>query len=360
MADLKSNDSNPEAKRQKLMPTCEISPTANITDLNDDCLLKIFELLELEDHLNIANANKYLNPAASWIFNKTQGEKTIFLEDFHIGTRTPIVVSREKIYIRGLNTAFKFLRCFGRCITKLEVNYFGITMQNYAHIIRYLKNYCATSLTEIKLFNAPEFLKNTQTSFPKVESVRADGGNLGSDLAKFAEWFPELRRLELVCDEECGYASFPHLENLSVQIQNFDPILDSDWLETGIAQLIRLNHLQSLCISFSVPVKFINFLEIIGIQPLLTKLTIRWGIKPIPIHKRNLARFVYALPSLIELNLRCFELTVDAAVAFIRQLKFLKKFEFRLSRLSSQEELRRQLHDEWQLSIKLDVVTLER
>lgn len=369
MADCKSetsrkrrreDDINPEAKRQKSAPAEETSPGKKLTDLKDNCLWKIFGLLEIGDLLNVANVNKTFSAAANSVFSAKHGHKRIIIDGVCVDSFSPICYeSQDQILIRDLKAVYGFLRCFGRYITKLEVCYLEISKPNCARLNQYIEKYCTTSLTEIKLFNAPEFLKHTMTSFPEMQSVSVFRSNLGSQLSKFGQWFPNLRRLDLSWNKNYVDTFFPHLKHLSVMINHDGPA--ADLTLKSVAALMRSNHLQCLEISISpIPVTFNDFLQIIGIQPLVTKLVVLHGITSFIQNDRTLARFVNAMPSLVELDLSHFTLTPDVAIAYIRQFKFLKRFVFRLTGPSRVDCLRQHLAEGWRISVDFDVVDLER
>lgn len=177
----------------------------------------------MKELLNVASSNKWLNPAASLVFSKKHGQKRIVMDDLDVGTSSNIFLSYNQIFIQGLKTVFQFLRCFGRCITKMGVDYLVIS-------------------------TAFEFQKSTKRSFSNMGSVCVYRGNLVSDLPKFAECFSKLRHLELCWNENYANATFPQLEHLSIKIINKGTAASSR--KEIVAALMRSNHLQSLDVTF--------------------------------------------------------------------------------------------------------------
>lgn len=69
-----NDDSPTESKYQR--PATPEQPT-KCTDLNDDCLQKIFEHLNLIELFNVAVANEWLRPAAGIVYKRKFGMKKV-------------------------------------------------------------------------------------------------------------------------------------------------------------------------------------------------------------------------------------------------------------------------------------------
>lgn len=217
--------------------------TTNITDVNIDCLERIFERLALTDLLNIADYNHHLRKAAELVFIRLKyGKRLVKLEDYTHFENGLTVETDDKIYIKDVKTCLRYLRCFGHLMAKLT---FHIrSKSNSSYIGEYLSEYCANTLNEITFeigiwhdFSKP---------FSNVHKVRfVDHCHLTKKQSRFNEWFPQMRILEFVgkteiVDRKCIANHFPHLEHLA--IEEFQKFSDENLLNA-----IRLNpNLKSL------------------------------------------------------------------------------------------------------------------
>lgn len=66
-------------------------PNTRIIDVNDDCLRKISQYLDLHNFFNVAIANEYLRPAAAEVYKHKYGEKDVNIhecDDYRRRTRS--------------------------------------------------------------------------------------------------------------------------------------------------------------------------------------------------------------------------------------------------------------------------------
>lgn len=64
----------------------EIMSKMIITDLNSDCLEKVFDFLKFEDLINIMDTSKYFHTAASQVYKrKYRNQNVIFDTDVYHG-----------------------------------------------------------------------------------------------------------------------------------------------------------------------------------------------------------------------------------------------------------------------------------
>lgn len=91
-----------------------------------------------------------------------------------------------------------FLRHFGQLISKLEIDNWDVNLKFAVHLDPYVNEYCAESLTEISFVECQtEMMQDLKKPFRKVESVRFEGCNLGSELSSINKWFLYVRHLEV-------------------------------------------------------------------------------------------------------------------------------------------------------------------
>lgn len=131
------NEEIPACKRQRLKSldqSATMMPITKIIDLNDDCLVKIFEPLDLCSLFNVAIASEWLRPAARMAYKRSEfGAKHVEIDkcdDFcKPNTRLRASINRtiflsfkldeycKDIRTNGLKMALQYLRCFGPSIT---------------------------------------------------------------------------------------------------------------------------------------------------------------------------------------------------------------------------------------------------
>lgn len=270
-----SSNSKPVAKRRRTMKT-----ETKITDVNNDCLVRVFEYLSFDDLLSIAEANKRLRQAAGFVFARAFGTRAIYLNvtlSYREGT---VEVNDERISINDLKTSLQILRNFGPWIKKLELAYAPFTFpQRREEVDRYIMKYCAASLTDLELNALAEnSFKDLRKPFSNVEKVRFNFGTLGKKLTQFNRWFPKMRCLELMsnqfADSKCIETSFPSLTELMVGAST-----ESNGLKhENIVRSLSLNRqLTNLSLrSVSDPTLFQSANEYL---PNLESLDITWDLK---------------------------------------------------------------------------------
>lgn len=181
----------------------ETAPPTKITDLDDDCLEKIFMLLDLENLLNVTLSNKWLGPAANVVYRSKFGECKVCVHSVHFVRRndscadapSPLIIRCEEntIVIRNFKTCLQYLRCFGTSIQHLEIDYGHSESKRYDYVHKYVNEYCVESLSNIGLYFMPPFaIKNFQKPFVKVRTVQMYGCDLSEQFLSFAQWFPNV------------------------------------------------------------------------------------------------------------------------------------------------------------------------
>lgn len=227
-----------------------------LTDVNDDCLEKIFMHFDLDDFLNIAHANKELKTGADLAFSRKFG-------------KTQFVINN-----RTLKTSFRLLRCYGDFVSDLQISDL-LFQRRLVKVLGYTNQYCVKSLKEISFFKLPEDVleMSMEKPLPKLETIRFSCCRLGNEIPKFHTWFPAMRSLTFnqchLTDRTAIETHFPQLEEIYIDTRgssNNDPTADN------VKMLLQLN-LQLRCITLH------DLEHLQGVSqhlPLLEKLTI-WG-----------------------------------------------------------------------------------
>lgn len=193
----------------------EVERQIRITDVNNDCLEKVFKYLEFKDLLNVAVSNAQLRGAAKLAFTAEYR-----LQSFHVVCTEP----EEKILhrkIENLKMGLQALRCFGDQISHLEISCimdaYNIDI-HFQRLLGYVSEYCAASLTNITVNRCPIRAWNqVQTQFKNVRKVHMNNSSVDGQLIN--RLFPNMQCLSL------GYlCTINPLVNLNHHYPNLDRI----------------------------------------------------------------------------------------------------------------------------------------
>lgn len=330
--------------------------TTKIIDLNDDCLVQIFNHLSLESLFNVAIANEWLRPAAGIVYNRKFGKKRVGI--YECADYYPSILSSEyqiheeergiRIRIYGLRLCLQYLRCFGGLITDLVIHYDKSKSKRYQYVHHYINDYCTTSLTHILFMNRPKISIDRFTQpFINVTDVCVSCCKLGKQLPHFAELFPNLQRLTL-CHVRLSYgferAPFQHLEHFCVHTGSKNGFRIHD-----ATNLLRMNpQLQSLEIQcHGKKITLNSFLDVVKENQSLIKCIVNFQFAIISVHSSEVQRLINEHPSLIELGLAQYQFTADDVIALTQQLKSLTTFKFSMQNSSDLVELEARLDHKW-------------
>lgn len=292
--------------------------STKLTDVNIDCLEEIFKYLKLNDLLNVSDTCKRLRKASSFIFKNSYQPKIYInhsylysgwrMKYYHSWNNTVDSKIMEKLEkpqkLYTLKACFQLLRCFGTCITFIEItninrfeNFRMITTSyiyntTYERLVSYVNEYCYETLTEINTIGCPQAaFDKMKNPFLKVEKLKTQACVLKTTL--WNTLFPQLRHLfyidyyEFNCKNcitenspsHCIENKFSHLENLTV-----------DEKFTNICNVMRLNSQLTTLKLLYVP--DINILQNISSSlPILENLTFTVDYDVIPILQHNRIHF---------------------------------------------------------------------
>ena len=318
-----------------------------------DCLERIFDFLDFESLLNVAGTCKRLQIAAAAKFAYDHNSKSIKLYVSH-----PNIIrtgDSGEIKSIGLNLSFPFLRCFGAKLSSLQVFYGDADPDARSdHLDRYINQYCADTLTEILLLSKQNFrMENFPKPFKNVTKVIIVGmptGNMvPNNFNLFANWFPNVHRLclsSILIDDTAAF--YPHLKQLRV----FASYVNNTKFFATEKMLQANRQLESFeILSYHKEITLDKLLNMISGNPLILKLEVI-GSKEVNVNAAELNRFIAEHPLIEELYLDKYRLTADDAIMFIRQLKSLKKFKFRVKEQSECDRLLKVLDDKWKKVIR--------
>lgn len=132
-----------------------------ITDLNIDCLEKVFRHLDYFDIFNVAESNALLREATKLTYRIKYGKSEIIFPNRmdEISTNNPIYITPNgAVFIYNFKIAFKLLRYFENSISYITISpsfkYFGklskFTDITCARLLSYVSQYHSKFLTSIE------------------------------------------------------------------------------------------------------------------------------------------------------------------------------------------------------------------
>lgn len=314
------NDESQSGKRQRIEsppPNKEV-PATKITDLDDDCLEKIFMPLDLENMLNVTLSNKWLGSAANVVYKRKFGASNVCLHSVRNTRNSSIVCQANTIVIRNFKVCLQFLRCFGSSITNLEIYYGHSKNKRYDYVHKYVNEYCAGSVSDIRLYFKPSFaIKNFKKPFVKVQNVQMYGCDLGERFLPFAKWFPNVSHLNIHgFGLKHRFISAPptQLEHLSITLSDMKSgsILE---LYKCIGDLVKSNRkLQTLTIRTTIQMEIKSLLNMIEHNRTVSKLVVAAGLKTDRENDLETMQLVHEHPLLVR---QCCRYQLDSSTHFV-------------------------------------------
>lgn len=240
-----------------------MSKVTKLEDVNEDCLLLIFEHLPVADLLSMENINSHFNILAADELKRRFSRKLVVIEDFAMEMSVNPLLgkmyeSRDCIYLFNAPLIVRFLKQFGSSIESLQINFdtMGLILDppNSQVLFQLIAEHCSKSLSQLHLgWLKQSIFNNMKTVFEKVEIISFEGRlyDLGLDEFSLNDLFPALRELYLnevvlLRDPDCLKLKIPHLVHLEVTIDEGDAA-QLFVTQRLISELIRKNpQIQSL------------------------------------------------------------------------------------------------------------------
>lgn len=212
----------------------EQSDQTEFTDINTDCLEKIFKCLELGDLLNIADTSKHFKETADIVVSRKFAKKTILINNIRVSRTRLINVRNNFVELIDLKSIFQTLRNFGHLIKKLRVygdGFENLTEQtvdfrakSIGYLSYYIGDYCASSLTELTIKKVISFnlLKKPFLNVEKVKINTIYSPRVQLKRNWFIKMFPNVRQLKYdsvfgrITNFECITDHFPKMEHLDI------------------------------------------------------------------------------------------------------------------------------------------------
>lgn len=377
-------------KRLNIASISQMPATASpckITDLNDDCLIKCFNQLDLASLFAVSVANEYLRPAANAVYRRKFGAKKVQIkgEQFPFwlfpGNDTTMALDLKStpyeidscIHVCGLKTCLQFLRCLGPAIGNLTIGYLQWDDKESDYIHQYINKYCAETLTGIVFQDKSNHpIYHFDKAFANIQTVAVYHSNLATQFRSFAKWFPNMRSLELRDVKMLDHTMkmpFENLQELRININGGACGLTKRMAARIFHLSPKLQHLTVR--AFGRQGMALNILlNIIESNRNIHDLHVSMEKHTMKVQSWDVERLVNEHPSLIELNLTGHKFKADDVLMVIQQLKMLQKFSFQLENARVHGEFVAQVkkqHSQWKPSVRIEcwnkhrqIVTLER
>lgn len=227
-AEKRALDANSNEIQAQKKPKIVENPL-KLVDINDDCLQAIFEHLDLESLVNIAETDDHFTTAAKSVFSRRYRNKKYVMSTFLIGKSDYIAI--EKSF------AALLFRHFGEFISDLLVDCLS---QHDKTSEKSILLYCSSFLVNLDLvYTTTNCFKTIEKPFEKVEKLAIVRGMLNQKMSQLNVWFPNLTSLELFnvkfLEPQTVEVHLPALKQL--MIHNDQMTLQ----QSTIVELLRLN-----------------------------------------------------------------------------------------------------------------------
>lgn len=354
---MNASHAKPEAKcEDKDESSDELEQFPKIVDVNDFCLIKIFENLDIQSLLNIAEANAHLRPAAADVYKRKFDKTVVEIVGPSNGTlwelliadanEKPLKVCNNTIQIQDSKTCLQYLRYFGPFIRKLSIPYKDSKIKQYIH--EYMNDYCAETLIHIKFLDMKHMdVDQFPKVFPKIKHVTFVRCYFDNKWSSFLKLFPNLRRLTV--SDGYSFIEKPFKDSEYLSIESF--VCDGTAPIKFVRNILDVSHrLKSFNVGFyESQISISEFLDLIKDKPSITELSAPclFGL----VTSAEIQRLISEHPALIKLNLETCRTTPTDIIAVTRQLVSLKQFKFHTHiHYDSKKNFKAQL-SQWHLTV---------
>lgn len=335
MADHQETFSNQcvDAATPKESPEIAKKPEErSITNIYYDCLERIFDFLDLESLLNLAQTCKRLQIAAVHKFNEDYSEKQFILQCIHTASsecHEIIEHDHDDVDIIGMKLCLPFLRVFGAKLKYIQVIMYTGTVACNSYIDQYLNRYCADNVVDLEYELKNYFVAESMVKpFRNLHTLIFQHSSL-KQMPNFVDWFPQVTHFEI---DDCSTgrddfiaATLPKLEHLQLAI-------DCGMSEKNVINILRANkHLRCLdmYIGNTIEMTMTQLLNMINTNKSLTTVKLlSYEGGATAVNRSELLRFVKEHRDVVELDLSPYVLSPHDAITFIDALDSLKSIQF--------------------------------
>lgn len=215
-------------------PKTDVIPL-RLIDINYDCLLQIFQYLDVDSLVNIAEADDQFIPAAVTVYSHCQKRYEKVIMNIYRAS-----LFKPDDWCRSPSSANiePFFRHFGHGIFDLFIN-FDLNPLNI-NMGRLLQDHCAATLNNLDLgfFNADE-MESIEKPFTALKKLTFIEGTLGQKLSQINIWFANITSLELIyinlAEPRSIEINIPRLKRLQI----YNGVMNIP--EENICEMLRLN-----------------------------------------------------------------------------------------------------------------------
>lgn len=370
----REHDGKSSNKRHRPEPQASVVETPEkpqkIIDLFDECLETIFQSLGFDDLYNVAVANESLRPTARFIYRRKFGACKVRLYSVeNIKNTSKPIYRAGVIIINDLKSCLQFLRCFGSSIGHLAIHYRESDSHRYDYVHQYINKYCSDSLVHIRFNLKPSFrIEHFDKPFVNVQRIEMFRCNLDEQFQQFFEWFPNVKDvkingIEIVCRRFMD-ANPSQLEHLVINIKG-NECANTAQQNKCITDLFNAHRqLQILKINVfkytQMPLS--SLLDMIKENQSISELTVNDGKldHSNAIITMEIKRLIHEHPSLVELDLSYYRLSVDHVNIIIQRSIALKQFRFATIFRDKHHSIGFNLNGVWIASQQPGITTLSR
>lgn len=191
--------------------------------MNFDCLAHIFDLLSIEDVVNINNTSMNLQFDTRIYYAKRHGfKKVIFDIASDSEWLTPSIKINHfsnQIEVSGIKNTFKFIRSFGSSFKRFTI-YYGENERTNNRVNQYFNTFASTTLECFDCIYGSILCNRILQPYVNVTNASFSGVNFQNDLSILALNCPNLRSLKLSCfSMNTSNIKFTHLEELDIWVE---------------------------------------------------------------------------------------------------------------------------------------------
>lgn len=225
-----------------------------LVDIKDVCQERIFELLGLEDLVNVAEADDRLIKAAVEVFSRCHRDKKM---EVIVSSTSNI---RPNYFQLRHDIAVACIRHFGHLMTTLSINFYsqGLHAPREIDIEEVISKHCTNSLVNLDVgFGSLNDFETMCKPFAMVENLAIFGCCLGPKLSQISIWFPNLVSLTLRRVEFFG------LEFIEMKLTQLKTLViydeDGEMTQQIILEMLRFNpQLESLSLHCDYDIHFLR------------------------------------------------------------------------------------------------------
>lgn len=218
-------------------PLEKLTKVMKLATLNNDCLELLFDHLELDDMISVADTSRIFYVPVCLAFKSKYKRTKIIINPNVVGS--PSHEAYNKLFVHNSVTALKFLRNFGHLLWNMQLNCKVLSPKLNVEFTHYLFKYCSKSLQSFSMYhNSSEFLfpDNNNNVFTNLFKLKMEKCTFGREL-NLNKMFPNVSILHLGPNRyeypEAIRVNLPSVKELIIQPNTFE--------EEDIKEVLKMN-----------------------------------------------------------------------------------------------------------------------